>query len=101
MIPRYTLPEMGAVWSERRRFQLFARVEVAVVRARVHRGLVPAEDLAAIEAAPPPPPERVRELVVQLDHDVIAFLTAYGEVIGPAARHGHSDMPSSDLLESG
>src|SRR6266511_3336044 len=100
MIPRYTLPEMGAVWSERRRFQLFARVEVAVVRARVRRGLVPAEDLAAIEAAPPPPPERVHELDAQLHHDVIAFLTAYGEGIGPAARHVHYGMTSSDLLDT-
>src|SRR6266542_761934 len=100
MIPRYTLPEMGAVWSERRRFQLFARVEVAVVRARVRRGLVPAEDLAAIDAALPPPPERVHELDAQLHHDVIAILTAYGEGIGPAARHDHYVMTSSDLLDT-
>jgi adenylosuccinate lyase len=100
MIPRYTLPEMSAVWSERRRFQLFAQVEVAVVRARARRGLVPAEDLAAIEAAPPPPPERVHELDARLHHDVIAFLTAYGEGIGPAARHVHYGMTSSDLLDT-
>src|SRR6266487_2044000 len=100
MIPRYTLPEMGAVWSERRRFELFAQVEVAVVRARARRGLVPPEDLAAIEAALPPPPERVHELDAQLHHDVIAFLTAYGEGIGPAARHVHYGMTSSDLLDT-
>jgi adenylosuccinate lyase len=100
MIPRYTLPEMGAVWAEERRFQLFAQVEVAVVRARARRGLVPAEDLAAIEAAAPPPPARVRELDAQLHHDVIAFLTAYGEGIGPAARHVHYGMTSSDLLDT-
>jgi adenylosuccinate lyase len=100
MIPRYTLPEMGAVWSERQRFQLFGEIEVAVVRARARRGLVPAEDLAAIEAAPPPPPERVHELDARLHHDVIAFLTAYGEVIGPAARHVHYGMTSSDLLDT-
>jgi adenylosuccinate lyase len=100
MIPRYTLPEMGGVWSERRRFQLFGEIEVAVVRARARRGLVPAEDLAAIEAAPPPPPERVHELDARLHHDVIAFLTAYGEVIGPAARHVHYGMTSSDLLDT-
>ena len=100
MIPRYTLPEMGAVWSEEQRFRLFAEVEVAVVRARVRRGLVPAADLAAIEAAPPPRPDRVHELDRQLHHDVIAFLTAYGEGIGPAARHVHYGMTSSDLLDS-
>ena len=100
MIPRYTLPEMGAVWSEEQRFRLFAEVEVAVVRARERRGLVPAADLAAIEAAPPPRPDRVHELDRQLHHDVIAFLTAYGEGIGPAARHVHYGMTSSDLLDS-
>ncbi len=100
MIPRYTLPEMGAVWSEEHRFQLFAEVEVAVVRARARRGLVPAADLAAIEAAPPPRPERVHELDRQLHHDVIAFLTAYGEGIGPASRHVHYGMTSSDLLDT-
>jgi len=100
MIPRYTLPEMGALWGEETRFRLFAEVEVAVVRARARRGLVPAEDLAAVEAAPPPPPARVHELDAQLHHDVIAFLTAYGEGIGPAARHVHYGMTSSDLLDT-
>jgi adenylosuccinate lyase len=100
MIPRYTLPEMGSVWSEEHRFKLFAEVEVAVVRARALRGLVPAADLAAIEAAPPPRPDRVHELDRQLHHDVIAFLTAYGEGIGPAARHVHYGMTSSDLLDT-
>jgi len=100
VIPRYVLPEMGAVWSEAERFRLFAQVEVAVVRARARRGLVPAEDLAAVELAPPPPPERVHELDGQLHHDTLAFLTAYGEGIGPAARHVHYGMTSSDLLDT-
>jgi adenylosuccinate lyase len=100
MIPRYTLPEMGWVWGEEHRFQLFAQIEVAVVRARARRGLVPACDLAAIEAAPPPRPERVHELDQRLQHDVIAFLTAYGDGIGPAARHVHYGMTSSDLLDT-
>jgi len=101
MIPRYTLPEMGAIWSEPARFARFVEVEVAVTRARARRGLVPAGDLAAIEAAPPPDPARVHELDQQLHHDVIAFLTAYGEgVAGNAARHVHYGMTSSDLLDT-
>jgi adenylosuccinate lyase len=100
MIGRYTLPEMGVVWSEQERFRLFAEVEVAVVRARFRRGLVPTDDMAAIESAPPPEPERVHELDRQLHHDVIAFLTAYGEGIGEAARHVHYGMTSSDLLDT-
>jgi adenylosuccinate lyase len=100
MIPRYTLPEMGAIWTEATRFRLFSEVEVAVVAARARRGLVPAADLAAIEQAPIPAPERVHALDAELHHDVVAFLTAYGEGIGPAARHVHYGMTSSDLLDT-
>jgi adenylosuccinate lyase len=101
MIPRYTLPEMGAIWSEAAKFARFVEVEVAVTRARARRGQVPAGDLAAIEAAPAPGPARVHELDRRLHHDVIAFLTAYGEgVAGNAARHVHYGMTSSDLLDT-
>jgi adenylosuccinate lyase len=100
MIPRYTLPEMGAIWSETTRFRLFVEVELAVVRARARRGLVPPADLAVIEEAPAPAPERVHQLDAELHHDVIAFLTAYGEGIGEAARHVHYGMTSSDLLDT-
>jgi adenylosuccinate lyase len=100
MIPRYTLPEMGTIWAETTRFRLFAEVEVAAVRARARRGLVPQADLAAIEEAPTPSPERVHQLDAELHHDVVAFLTAYGEGIGAAARHVHYGMTSSDLLDT-
>jgi adenylosuccinate lyase len=100
MIPRYTLPEMGTIWAETTRFRLFAEVEVAAVRARARRGLVPQDDLAAIEEAPIPSPERVHQLDAELHHDVVAFLTAYGEGIGAAARHVHYGMTSSDLLDT-
>src|SRR5215211_5536775 len=100
MIPRYTLPEMGAIWSEATRFRLFVEVEVAVTRARARRGLVPPADLAAIEEAPAPSPERVHQLDAELHHDVIAFLTAYGEGVGEPARHVHYGLTSSDLLDT-
>ena len=100
MIPRYTLPEMGAIWSEATRFRLFVEVEVAVVRARARRGLVPPADLAAVEEAPTPSPDRVHTLDAELHHDVLAFLTAYGEGVGEAARHVHYGMTSSDLLDT-
>src|SRR4029453_16598433 len=75
-------------------------VEGAVGRARARHGLVPAADLAAIEEAPAPSPERVHQLDAELHHDVLAFLTAYGEGIGEAARHVHYGMTSSDLLDT-
>jgi adenylosuccinate lyase len=61
---------------------------------------VPPADLAAIEEAPAPSPERVAQLDAELHHDVIAFLTAYGEGIGEAARHVHYGLTSSDLLDT-
>jgi adenylosuccinate lyase len=61
---------------------------------------VPQADLAAIEEAPTPRPERVHQLDAELHHDLIAFLTAYGEGIGTAARHVHYGMTSSDLLDT-
>src|SRR3954447_19104024 len=101
MIPRYTLPEMGALFIEAAKFDRFVRVEVAVTRARARRGRVGDDDLRAIEAAPAPDPERVLELDRRLHHDVIAFLTAYGEGIeGGASRHVHYGMTSSDLLDT-
>jgi adenylosuccinate lyase len=100
VIGRYVLPEMGAIWSESSRLRLLTQVELAVVRARARRGLVGADDLAAIERTPPPSPGRVAELDRELHHDVIAFLTAWGERIGPAARHVHYGMTSSDLIDT-
>src|SRR4030095_16505308 len=91
---------MGAIWSEATRFRLFVEVEVAVVKARARRGLVPPADLAAIEEAPAPSPDGAHQLDAELRHDVIAFLTAYGEGVGEAARHVHYGMTSSDLLDT-
>ena len=50
MIPRYTLPEMGSIWADEARFEQMLRVEIAVARAQVHRGIVPARAVRAIEA---------------------------------------------------
>jgi adenylosuccinate lyase len=100
VIPRYVLPQMGAIWSEPNRLELLVRVERAVVRARARRGLVPADDLVVIERTPPPSADRIHQLDRELHHDVIAFLTAWGERIGPASRHVHYGMTSSDLIDT-
>ena len=76
--PPVHAPRDGRHLERGDRFRLFVEVEVAVVRARARRGLVPAADLAVIEEAPAPSPERVHQLDAELHHDVIAFLTAYG-----------------------
>jgi adenylosuccinate lyase len=105
MIPRYTLPAMGALWTDEARFATWAEVEVLASEAHAELGVVPAEDLAAIRKGTPPTPQRVREVEEQTDHDVIAFLTAFAETIPDPdgtrpARWVHHGMTSSDLVDT-
>lgn len=101
MIPRYTLPEMGAVWSERNKLQKWLDVEILAVEARAARGEVPQEALEEIKARAAFDPERVRELEEITHHDVIAFLTNVAENVGGASRFIHYGMTSSDILDTG
>ena len=100
MIDRYTRPTMGRIWSTPARFETWLDVEAAVSRALEERGRVPKGTAAAIEKAGLIDPEHVLELENTLKHDVIAFLTAVSEKIGPAGRHLHYGMTSSDLLDT-
>lgn len=101
MIPRYTLPAMGAVWEERARFRHWLRIEVLAAEAWAKLGVVPDADLAQIrERATEVDPARVEDLEATLQHDVVAFLTALGEKVGPASRWIHYGMTSSDLLDT-
>ncbi len=101
MIPRYTLPEMGAVWDERSKLRHWTRVEVLAVEAWAQLGVVPSADLDVITAGVREvDPARVAEIEETTQHDVIAFLTALGEPMGEAARWLHYGMTSSDLLDT-
>jgi adenylosuccinate lyase len=102
MIERYTLPEMGRVWSEAHKYELFCRVEVLVLEAHARAGTVPAESVAPVRSAPPPTPEAVAAVEAVTDHDVIAFLTAWADNTSPrsAAAYVHYGMTSSDLLDT-
>ncbi len=101
MIRRYTLPEMGAVWTEQARFERMLEVEIAVCRAQVRRGLVPAEALAAIESRARVDVERISEIEQATDHDVIAFVSQVAETVGPDGRFLHLGLTSSDVVDTG
>jgi len=101
MIRRYTLPEMGAIWSEHARFERMLEVEIAVCRAQVRRGLVPAEALAAIEAKARVDVDRINEIEQTTDHDVIAFVSQVAETIGADGRFLHLGLTSSDVVDTG
>src|ERR1017187_1522045 len=100
MIERYTLPEMGRVWSEARKYELWCRVEVLVLEAHARAGTVPADSVEPVRSAAPPTPEAVAAIEAVTDHDVIAFLSAWADNTTPrsAAAYVHYGMTSSDQI---
>jgi adenylosuccinate lyase len=100
MIDRYTRPEMGTVWTDEARYRAWLRVELAACEVRAERGEIPAEALDAIRARAGFDPRRVAEIEAEVRHDVIAFLTAVAERVGPEARWIHYGMTSSDVLDT-
>jgi adenylosuccinate lyase len=102
MIERYTLPEMGLVWSEAHRFELWAQVELFVLEAQARAGTVPAEGVEPVRSAKIPTPPQVAAVEAVTDHDVIAFLTAWADNTTPrsAAAWVHYGMTASDLLDT-
>ncbi len=102
MIERYTLPEMGRVWSDQHKYELWCRVETLVLEAHAAAGRVPADVVEPVRDAAPPTPERVAEIEETTQHDVIAFLTAWADNTEPrsAAAYVHHGMTSSDLLDT-
>jgi adenylosuccinate lyase len=102
MIERYTLPEMGRVWSEAHKYELWGRVELLVLEAQAQAGTVAADSVEAVRSAKIPTPEAVAAVEAVTDHDVIAFLTAWADNTTPraAAAWVHYGMTSSDLLDT-
>jgi adenylosuccinate lyase len=102
VIGRYTLPQMGRVWDEAHKYELWCRVELLVLEAHARAGTVPASSVAPVRAAPPPTPEAVAAQEAVTDHDVIAFLSAWADNTSPreAAAYVHFGMTSSDLLDT-
>jgi adenylosuccinate lyase len=100
MIPRYTLPEMGALWTDQARFEQMLRVEIAVARAEVKRGMVPAPALQAIESRARIDVDRIAEIEKTTDHDVIAFVSQVAETVGEEGRFLHLGLTSSDVIDT-
>ena len=101
MIARYTLPEMGAIWTEEAKLQAWLDVELAAVRAWQRLGKVPDEAVAEIEAKAAFEAARVAEIEETTNHDVIAFLTNVAEHVGDSSKYIHYGMTSSDMLDTG
>ena len=102
MIARYTREEMGALWTDEARYRAWLAVEVAVTDALARRGFVPQADAEAIHARLDGSIDtaRIAAIEAEVKHDVIAFVTSVAERIGPAGRHLHFGLTSSDVVDT-
>jgi adenylosuccinate lyase len=100
VIGRYTRPEMGAVWSERRKLETWLQVELAAVDALADQDVVPDEDAAQIRDRASFTVEAVKERERVTDHDVAAFVDVVAESVGEAGRWVHHGLTSSDVLDT-
>ncbi|HLW54283.1 MAG TPA: adenylosuccinate lyase [Candidatus Angelobacter sp.] len=100
MIPRYTRPEMGRVWSDENKFRCWLQVEVAASLTLAEAGIVPAEAAKAIAERGEFEVKRIHEIEAEVKHDVIAFTTAVSEKVGPQARWLHYGLTSNDVVDT-
>src|SRR5881296_3272102 len=103
MIPRYTRPEMAAIWDPQTRYRIWFEIEAHAADALAELGVVPKDAArklwekgknAKFDVA------RIDEIEREVKHDVIAFLTHLSEIVGPEARFVHQGMTSSDVLDT-
>ncbi|MEL7083024.1 MAG: adenylosuccinate lyase [Cyanobacteria bacterium P01_A01_bin.3] len=100
MIERYTLPEMGQLWTDTYKFQTWLQVEIAVCEAQAQLQLIPAEAVEEIKQKANFSAQRVLEIEAEVQHDMIAFLTNVNEYVGDAGRYIHLGLTSSDVLDT-
>src|SRR5437016_14332703 len=100
MIPRYTHPEMGRIWSDQRRYETWLLVETAAAEAMAAAGIVPAEAARDIRERGAFDIARIDAIERETQHDVIAFTTSVAEHVGPSARWLHFGLTSSDVVDT-
>lgn len=100
MIPRYSRPEMSAVWSDENKFKTWFEIEACACEALAKLGKIPQKAVDDIRAKGRFDQKRIDEIEAEVKHDVIAFLTNVGENVGESARFMHQGMTSSDVLDT-
>ena len=100
MIPRYSRPEMVAIWEPESKFQIWLDIETYACEAQAELGVIPAEAVDAIREKGAFEVARIDEIELETKHDVIAFLTNVAEYVGEPARFIHQGMTSSDVLDT-
>jgi len=100
MIDRYSTPEIRKLWSLQRKFEIWREIEIAACEYWHSQGKITDAELNDIRTKSTFTVERVTEIENEIHHDVIAFLTALAENIGPASRHVHFGLTSSDVVDT-
>lgn len=100
LIERYTLPRMGAIWTNENKFQKWLEVEICVCEVQAELGHIPNDAVEQIRSKAQFNTQRILEIEQEVKHDVIAFLTNVGEYVGEVSRYIHLGMTSSDLLDT-
>jgi adenylosuccinate lyase len=100
MIERYTRPEMGKIWEDHFKFETWLRIEILACEARTEMGEISQSDLNEIKTKAAFDINKILEIEETTKHDVIAFLTNVAEYVGPASRHIHYGMTSSDVVDT-
>jgi adenylosuccinate lyase len=100
VIPRYTRPEMGRIWSDENRFRTWLKVEIAATDTLAAAGIVPKKAAKAIHELADFRVQRILEIEAEVRHDVIAFTTAVAEFVGPESRWFHYGLTSNDVVDT-
>lgn len=100
MILRYTLPEMGAIWTDEKKLSIWLEIEILACEAQAELGHIPHEAAQTIREKANFDVNRCLEIEKEVKHDVIAFLTNVAEYVGEPARYIHLGMTSSDILDT-
>jgi adenylosuccinate lyase len=100
MIPRYSRPEMTAIWEPENKFRIWFEIEAHACDAQAELGVIPREAAQAVWERGAFEVDRIDEIERETKHDVIAFLTNLAEHVGPEARFVHQGMTSSDVLDT-
>jgi adenylosuccinate lyase len=100
LIERYTLPEIGGVWTEEAKYRAWLKVELAVCRACAELGEIPSDEVEELAEKADFTVERIQEIEAETNHDVIAFVSTVAEYAGDVSRHFHFGLTSSDVLDT-
>ena len=100
MIPRYTRPEMAAIWEPESKFRIWFEIEAHACDAQAKLGVIPEQAAKDVWEKGNYEIARIDEIERETKHDVIAFLTNLAEYVGPSARFVHQGMTSSDVLDT-